>query len=220
MFPRLRCPRAEQSGLWQTWASGSIGVPPEARFGDHAPRNARWTRVFQELSSPFTVPWGATNVRQWTRILITPFRISFRNLWGQRTCGKPIFRVRTLKWTSRGGGSHRPDGLDGFGTFGDLQVSNRLDGSWLAAGPMLLGSQDMTGIFLNRAIGPDPLGSGSPGISRPASRRALFREILDKAVVPTSRGGAIEQIDRHASVEISSGQEPCHASSHAGWIDV
>ncbi|HMB05887.1 MAG TPA: Tn3 family transposase [Isosphaeraceae bacterium] len=60
MFPRASCPRAVQSGLWQNWASGSIGVPPEARFGNHARRDARWTRAFQATIICTTVPWGAT----------------------------------------------------------------------------------------------------------------------------------------------------------------
>src|SRR3954454_19386337 len=47
MLPRPSWPRAVQSGLWQNWACGSIGVPHEARFGDHAWRDAGWTRVFQ-----------------------------------------------------------------------------------------------------------------------------------------------------------------------------
>src|SRR5438270_235859 len=47
MLPRPSCPRAVQSRLWQNWACGSIGVPREAGFGDHAWRNAGWTRVFQ-----------------------------------------------------------------------------------------------------------------------------------------------------------------------------
>src|SRR5512135_2758353 len=57
MFPRASCPRAGQSGLWQNWASGSIGVPPEARFGNPARRDARWTRVFQATIICTTVPW-------------------------------------------------------------------------------------------------------------------------------------------------------------------
>src|SRR5438128_1773502 len=47
MLPRPSWPRAVQSGLWQNWVCGSIGVPHEAWFGDHAWRNAGWTRVFQ-----------------------------------------------------------------------------------------------------------------------------------------------------------------------------
>src|SRR3954454_6931301 len=49
MLPRPGCPRAGQSGLWQNWARGSIGDLSGARFGDHARRDARWARVFQEL---------------------------------------------------------------------------------------------------------------------------------------------------------------------------
>src|SRR5262245_51104321 len=60
MFPSPRCPRAGQSGLWQDWACGSIGGPPGARLGDHARRDARWTRVFQASTTLTTVPWGAT----------------------------------------------------------------------------------------------------------------------------------------------------------------
>src|SRR5512144_1526619 len=60
MFPSPRCPRAGQSGLWQNWACGSNGDPPGARFGDHARRDARWTRAFQASTILTTVPWGAT----------------------------------------------------------------------------------------------------------------------------------------------------------------
>src|SRR5947209_6176372 len=52
MLPRPRWPRAVQSGLWQNWACGSIGIPHEARFGDHAWRNAWWTRAFQRVTLP------------------------------------------------------------------------------------------------------------------------------------------------------------------------
>src|SRR4051812_20522964 len=50
MLPRPRRPRAVQSGLWQNWACGSIGIPHEARFGDHAWRNAWWARAFQRVT--------------------------------------------------------------------------------------------------------------------------------------------------------------------------
>src|SRR4051812_12338829 len=50
MLPRPSWPRAVQSGLWQNRLCGSIGVPREAGFGDHAWRDAGWTRVFQVLT--------------------------------------------------------------------------------------------------------------------------------------------------------------------------
>src|SRR3954463_8362402 len=52
MFPSPACPRAGQSGLWQDWACGSIGASPGARSGDHARRDARWTRAFQVVTPP------------------------------------------------------------------------------------------------------------------------------------------------------------------------
>src|SRR3954462_15314756 len=61
MLPSPGCPRAGHSGLWQDWACGSMGDPPGARFGDHARRDARWTRAFQAPTSPTTAPWGATS---------------------------------------------------------------------------------------------------------------------------------------------------------------
>ena len=51
MLPSPACPRAGQSGSWQNRVCGSIGASPGARFGDHARRDARWTRVFQVVTT-------------------------------------------------------------------------------------------------------------------------------------------------------------------------
>src|SRR5262245_38920409 len=75
------CPRAGQSGLWQDWACGSIGAAPAARFGDHARRDARWTRAFQASNTLSTVPWGATDLGYtWGRI--------GKRIWRKSGCGK------------------------------------------------------------------------------------------------------------------------------------
>src|SRR3954453_21267390 len=50
MLPEPSCPRAGQSGVWQNWGRAAIDVPHAARCGDHARRDARWTRVFQEVT--------------------------------------------------------------------------------------------------------------------------------------------------------------------------
>src|SRR5438105_2610354 len=42
-------------------ACGSIGIPAGARFGDRARRNARWARVFPELTPLITVHRGAAD---------------------------------------------------------------------------------------------------------------------------------------------------------------
>src|SRR5436305_15213969 len=72
MFPSPARPRARQSGLWQNCSCGSIGDPPGARSGDHARRDAGWTRAFQAQTILITVPWGATILRNsdgnpWTK---------------------------------------------------------------------------------------------------------------------------------------------------------
>src|SRR5512135_3429283 len=64
MLPRPDCPRAGQSGLWQKWASGSIGGPSEARCGDHARRDAWWTCVFQGVAPPHHGSMGCYLARQ------------------------------------------------------------------------------------------------------------------------------------------------------------
>src|SRR5512135_3006724 len=69
MLPRPSLPRAVQSGSWQNWASGSIGISHEARFGDHAWRNAWWTRAFQGVTPLFTIQWGATLLYSTTKNL-------------------------------------------------------------------------------------------------------------------------------------------------------
>src|SRR3954464_2014010 len=52
MLQSASWPRAVESGLWQNCSCGSIGIPHEARFGDHAWRNAWWTRAFQRVTLP------------------------------------------------------------------------------------------------------------------------------------------------------------------------
>ena len=67
-------------------AYGAIGVVAElservhraslrARFGDHARRDARWTRVFQEVTPLITVQWGATQTRFKAKIDWFPYLV-------------------------------------------------------------------------------------------------------------------------------------------------
>src|SRR5512144_2431793 len=98
MFPSPRCPRAGQSGLWQNWACGSNGDPPGARFGDHARRDARWTRAFQASTTLTTVPWGATAVASGSKKKLPDLVKALDQLLQDATAGDPM---TGLKWTHK-----------------------------------------------------------------------------------------------------------------------
>src|SRR3982750_2639075 len=60
MLPCPTTPRAGQSRLWQNWACGSIGGPPQGWLDDQTRRDARWTRVLSSLYPRITVEGGGT----------------------------------------------------------------------------------------------------------------------------------------------------------------